>query len=56
MSAAVWVPGLWGDPSIGTREKGERIVNAAVKALVKIVHEYHSGRLEERLKWRKEVL
>ena len=56
MSAAVWVPGLWGDPSTGTREKGERIVNAAVKALVKILHEYHSGRLEERLKWRKEVL
>ncbi len=56
MGAAVWVPGLWGDPSSATREKGERIVHAAVEALVKILHEYHSGRLEERLKWRKEVL
>ncbi len=56
MGVAGWVPGLWGDPSTATREKGERIVNAAVEALVKILYDYHSGRLEERLKWRKEVL
>jgi creatinine amidohydrolase len=54
--AAVWVPGLWGDPSTATREKGERIFNAALEALVKILREYHSGTLEERLRWRKEVL
>lgn len=56
MGAAVWVPGLWGDPSTGSREKGERIVNAAVKALVKILRDYHSGKLEDRLVWRKEIL
>ena len=56
MGVGVWVPGLWGDPSTATREKGERIVEAAVKALVKILREYHSGKLEDRLTWRKEVL
>ncbi len=56
MGAASWVPGLWGDPSTATREKGERIFNAAVKALMKILRDYHSGKLEHRLIWRKEVL
>jgi creatinine amidohydrolase len=56
MDAAVWVPGLWGDPSTGAREKGERIINAAVNALANIVRDYHSGKLEDRLVWRKEVL
>ncbi|HEX76836.1 MAG TPA: creatininase family protein [Dehalococcoidia bacterium] len=56
MAAATWVPGVMGDPSAGTREKGERIVNAAVDALVKILRDYHSGSLEDRLIWRKEIL
>ena len=43
VSAAVWVPGVWGDPSTATREKGERIVNAAVNAIVKILRDLHSG-------------
>lgn len=43
MSTAVWAPGVWGDPSTATREKGERIVNAAVNALVKILRDLHSG-------------
>ena len=42
-SAAVWAPGVWGDPSTATREKGERIVNTAVNALVKVLHNFHSG-------------
>jgi creatinine amidohydrolase len=54
--AATWAPGVWGDPSTGAREKGERIFNVAVDALVKILREYHSGILEDRLIWRKEVL
>ncbi|UCF73223.1 MAG: creatininase family protein [Deltaproteobacteria bacterium] len=56
MGAAVWVPGLWGDPSTATPDKGETIFNAAVNALVKLLREYHSGKLEDRLKWRKEIL
>ena len=54
--AATWVPGLWGDPSTGAREKGESIVKIVVDALVKFLREYHSGILEDRLVWRKEVL
>jgi len=56
MDAAVWVPGVWGDPSTGVREKGERIINAAVNALVNTLRDYHSGKLEDSLIWRKEIL
>jgi len=56
MGAAVWVPGVWGDPSTGAREKGESIINAAVNALVNILRDYHSGKLADRLVWRKEIL
>lgn len=43
MNAAVWVPGVWGDPSTATREKGEKIVNAAVNAFAKIIRNIHTG-------------
>ena len=56
MGAAVWVPGVFGDPSTATREKGERLHNAAVNALVGLLRDYHSGELEDRLVWRKEIL
>jgi hypothetical protein len=38
------------------REKGERIINVAVNSLVKLLREYYSGALEDKLVWRKEVL
>ncbi len=44
--AAVWVRGVAGDPSTGTREKGERLVNTAVDALVKVLCDYHSGKID----------
>jgi creatinine amidohydrolase len=56
MTAAKWVPGMWGDPSLATREKGERVFQAAVDALAETLRDYHSGRLEERLAWRREIL
>ena len=56
MGVAVWVPGVFGDPSTATREKGERLHNAAVNALVGLLRDYHSGELEDRLVWRKEIL
>jgi len=56
MGAAVWVPGVFGDPSTATREKGERLHKAAVSALVSLLRDYHSGRLEDSLVWRKEIL
>jgi creatinine amidohydrolase/Fe(II)-dependent formamide hydrolase-like protein len=55
VEAATWVPGIWGDPSTGTCEKGERIVNAVVGALIKMLRDYHSGKLEDDLVWRREV-
>ncbi len=45
MGSAVQVPGMMGDPTSGTREKGEHIVNTAVNALVKILRDYHSAQL-----------
>ena len=56
MGAARWVPGVWGDPASADSEKGKHIIDAAVRGLVKILNEVHSGQLLERLKWRKEVL
>jgi creatinine amidohydrolase len=56
MSAAVWVPGVFGDPSTATREKGERLHKAAVSALVSLLRDYHSGKLEDSLVWRREIL
>ena len=38
------------------REKGERIINAVVSALIEILHNYHSGKLEDRLIWRNEII
>jgi creatinine amidohydrolase len=55
MSAAAWAPGCFGDPTGATREKGERLVNALVSVLVKLLRDYHSGALEESMVWRKEV-
>ena len=55
MDCAVWTPGVVGDPSTGSREKGEHIVNTAVDALVKILRDYHRGKLEDDLVWRREV-
>ena len=43
IGSAAQVPGIVGDPTSGSREKGEQIVNAAVNALVKILRDYQSG-------------
>lgn len=43
IGSAVEVPDIVGDPTSGSREKGEHIVNAAVNALVKILRDYHSA-------------
>ncbi len=56
VGAARWVPGVWGNPATGDPKKGEKIIDAAVRALVTILIEVHSGQLQERLKWREEVL
>lgn len=56
MDCAAWTSGVCGDPSMGSREKGKRIIDAAVGALVKILHDYHRGKLEDGLAlWRREI-
>ena len=55
MNTADWTLGVSGDPTKGSREKGERIVYAAVDALVKLLRNYHSGKLEDALVWRREI-
>ncbi len=50
-----WVPGMRGDPEKASREKGERLFNFIVGALVKVIEDYHSGKIEEKLAWRKEL-
>ncbi len=45
MGTAVWAQGVYGDPSTATREKGEHVVNAAADALVKLLRDWHSGKL-----------
>jgi len=54
-TAARWVPGALGDPSFGTEEKGERFVGIVVDALIDLLRDFYTGKLEERLDWRKEI-
>lgn len=54
-SAVKWVPGVRGNPERASREKGEKLFNFIVGSLVQVLGDYHSGRLEERLAWRKEL-
>ena len=55
MNKARWVPGVYGDPTHATREKGEQLFNAAVAGLIDVLHDLHSGALEKSLEWRREV-
>ncbi len=55
MNSAQWVPGVYGDPAHATKEKGEQFLNAAVTGLVALINDLHSGDLEKRLEWGKEV-
>ena len=52
---AVWAPGAFGDPSAATEEKGKRLIEAAVEALVQFLCDFHSGKVEEEFRWRKEA-
>jgi len=51
-----WVQGMRGNPDKASREKGEKIFSFIVKALVQVLSDFHSGKLEERFLWRKEIL
>ncbi len=47
--AATWAPGVVGDPTKGTYEKGKRLFEAAVNTVVTMIQDYHSGKLEDAL-------
>ena len=47
--AVTWAPGVCGDPTKGTYEKGKRLFEAAVNTVVTLIQDYHSGKLEDAL-------
>ncbi len=47
--SATWAPGVSGDPTRGTYEKGKRLFEAAVNTVVTMIQDYHSGKLEDAL-------
>ncbi len=53
--AATWVPGVAGDPSKGTYEKGKRFFEASVNTVVTLIQDYHSGKLEDALTWKRNI-
>jgi len=56
MNSVIWTSGVCGDPTKGSREKGERIFETAVNALIRLLRHYHSGKLEEELfLWRPKI-
>ena len=54
--AIKWAPGTMGDPTFGSREKGERLFNIIVDALMGVLRDCHSGKLEEKSEWRREII
>lgn len=55
MDAAQWATGGMGDPSSGSSDKGERLFNIVVDALVATLKGFHDGTLEDKFVWRKEI-
>ena len=53
--AVSWAPGVIGDPTKGTYEKGKRLFEAAVNVVVKYIRDYHSGKLEDSLVSRQDI-
>ena len=55
---ATWAPGVHGDPTKGTYEKGKRLFEAAVNTVVTLIQDYHSGKLEDpwdALTWKRNI-
>jgi creatinine amidohydrolase len=56
--AATWVPGVFGDPTKGTYEKGKRLFEVAVDTVVMLIQDYHSNKLEDpwdALTWKRNI-
>lgn len=53
--AVTWAPGVSGDPTKGTYEKGKQLFEAAVNTVVTLIQDYHSGKLEDALAWKRNI-
>ena len=53
--ATTWAPGVWGDPTKGTYEKGKRLFEAAVNTIVTLIQDFHSAKFEEGLIWSRNI-
>jgi creatinine amidohydrolase len=49
-----WSKGVFGDPSKATREYGERIIKDYVNGLMKMLRDYHDGKLDDGWGWSEE--
>ncbi|MBI2847906.1 MAG: creatininase family protein [Chloroflexi bacterium] len=49
-NSTFWSQGVYGDPSLGTAEKGERLLGYAIEVLTKLLQDFHSGKLEHDLR------
>ncbi len=51
--AATWAPGVLGEPTKATYEKGKRLFEAAVNAVVMLIQDYHSGKVQSAPIWQR---
>jgi creatinine amidohydrolase len=54
-STARWDSGVMGNPAFGTREKGSRLFDVVVIALVELLRRYRAGEYEDERNWRKDI-
>ena len=51
-----WAEGVFGDPSLGTKEDGEKIVTKAADELVKVLRDFHEGKIDDGWGWSEEPM
>jgi len=55
-NSSTWVEGVFGDPSKGTKERGEKMIKDAANDLVEMLKDYHSGKLDDGWGWSGDVM
>jgi creatinine amidohydrolase len=51
-----WAEGVFGDPSLGTRERGEEVIRSAVDDLAKVIVNFHEGKINDGWGWSEEPM
>jgi creatinine amidohydrolase len=54
-TAARWTSGVMGNPKSGSREKGSRLFEVVVEALMALIKRYHAGEYEDERNWRQDI-